>query len=80
MSFSGAGVIAVIGGILHALYMHKKCSLFIAYFVLDIVLENTKVKLYVIFSVILVVFTVLSIVFGKTELKYQLDYEQAVSL
>ncbi len=133
--YATAGAIAVAGGILHALYMYKKCSPFVACFVLDLVYfvskyfmifysdevklitasdnftrvkqylacvqmdlifalilllimfaykvattENASVKKNIILPIILAVFTVLAIVFGKTELRYQPDYEQAVAL
>lgn len=133
--YATAGAIALTGGILHAIAMTKKCSPFVACFVLDIVYfiskffmvyysdevklitatdyfgrfkqylacvemdlifalilllvlfaykvattENASVKKNVILPIILVIFVVLSIIFGKTELQYQPDYEQAVSL
>lgn len=42
--------------------------------------ENISVKKNIIPPIILAVFTVFSIIFGKTELRYQPDYEQAVAL
>ena len=42
--------------------------------------ENVSVKKEVILPIILAIFTILSISFGRTELRYQTDYEQAVAL
>ncbi|EHL14784.1 hypothetical protein HMPREF9630_00827 [Peptoanaerobacter stomatis] len=133
--YATAGAVAIVGGILHALFMYKKCTPFVACFVLDIVFfiskyfviyysdevklitatdmlgrvkqyiaceqmdfifalilllvlfayeiatsETAKIKIYVVLPIVLAILTVLSIIFGKTELKYQPDYEQAVSL
>lgn len=133
--YAAAGAIAFAGGIIYTFYMKKKCSPFVACFVLDIVYfvakyfmifysdkvklisasdnlgrikqylacvqmdlifalilllvlfaykiattEDASVKKNVILPIVLAIFTVLAIVFGKTELKYQPDYEQAVAL
>lgn len=133
--YATAGVIAVTGGILHAMATTKKCSPFVACFVLDIVYfiskffmvyysnevklitatdymgkikqylacvemdlifalililvlfaykvattENASVKENVVLPMILGIFVVFSIIFGRTELQYQPDYEQAITL
>lgn len=133
--YATAGVIAITGGILHAMATTKKCSPFVACFVLDIVYfiskffmvyysnevklitatdymgkikqylacvemdlifalilllvlfaykvattENASVKENVVLPMILGIFVVFSIIFGRTELQYQPDYEQAITL
>ena len=132
--YAVTGAIALAGGVLHALHIYKKCSPFIACFVLDIVYfigkyfmiyysdevklisdegvfekikqymacvqmdlvfalillfilfaymvattENISIKKNLVMPIILAVMTIVASIFGKTELRYQSDYEQAMA-
>lgn len=42
--------------------------------------RNASVKKNVVLPIVLAIFTIMAIIFGRTELRYQPDYEQAVAL